>query len=446
MKRVMLLVDADNVSVDVIQQALDHVLAAHGAVHVRRAYCTPESAVKHQGIFKRLSIRPVVNLSAGKNSTDIAMAADAVDLAVCERPDVVVLVSSDSDFAPLVIKLREKGCRVEGIGQTGKTSDATIQVYDSFVDLTHRKRPGPGPAPGPRQRADEPGRGQGSRERQAGPAPRPVAQDETRRSGRRGDRRGQGGERSAAPVPAPAALAAPVPVPPPEPAAIVIEDTPPAFAPGPEPAPVETIEAAAPPPPRARATKTAGKTAGKTAAQASTRTPAPADPKEGDAPKPRRARAGARAAEVAEAAEAAVPQDEAAPPAGTAEVPPAAPARKAVRKTAARKTRAAAAEPAPPEAAADPVPPPAPVDPPEAAPSPAVAAVPEDVRRILEAVPELRGGGRVELGIAAERLRHEKLLSKNAPSTKLFKKHPQWFVLTPERQPNKVQWIGAAAD
>jgi len=79
----------------------------------------------------------MVNLSTGKNSTDIALAVDAIDLAIAERPDVVVLVSSDSDFAPLVIRLREKGCRVCGIGQQGKTGDETIGIYDAFTDIAH---------------------------------------------------------------------------------------------------------------------------------------------------------------------------------------------------------------------------------------------------------------------------------------------------------------------
>lgn len=137
--RVMLLVDADNVSADVVEQAFAKVMAEHGAIHVRRAYCTAESALKNLPLFKRLSIRPQVNLSTGKNSTDIALAVDAMDLAVAERPDVVVIVSSDSDFAPLVTRLREKGCRVEGIGQEGKTGDDAKPVYDSFVDLRHGK-------------------------------------------------------------------------------------------------------------------------------------------------------------------------------------------------------------------------------------------------------------------------------------------------------------------
>lgn len=255
---VMLLVDADNVSADVIEQALRTVIEAHGAVHIRRAYCTAEAAAKHQALFRRLSIRPMVNLATGKNSTDIALALDAMDLAMVERPDVAVIVSSDSDFAPLVIRLREKGCRVWGIGQQGKTGEGIESVYDTFTVLTHRA------ARAPAAKA---------------PAPR-VA-------------------------PAPRAAAAPAP----------------------------------------RAAKT-----------------------------PR-----------------------------------------------ARKSAAA----------------PKPV----AAPAP---ALPEEVLRILDAVPALRDGKALDLRVAAEPLRAAGLLSKSAPSTKLFRKHAMHFVLAPEKNPNKVQYLAAA--
>lgn len=149
--RVMLLIDADNVSLDVIEQAVPWVHQHFGGPHVRRAYCTAESAVKHQAAFKRLGIRPMVNLAAGKNSTDIALAVDAIDLATSERPEVVVIASSDSDFAPLVSRLREKGCRVIGVGQQGKTGDETIGVYDDYEVLSHRKsgRAAPAPVPAP---------------------------------------------------------------------------------------------------------------------------------------------------------------------------------------------------------------------------------------------------------------------------------------------------------
>jgi uncharacterized protein (TIGR00288 family) len=138
-ERVMLLIDADNVSVDVMEQAIRLLLNQHGGLHVRRAYCTAESAVKHQAAFKRLAIKPMVNLAAGKNSTDIALAVDAIDLVLAERPDVVVIASSDSDFAPLVQRLREKGCVVRGIGQKGKTGDETQDVYDDYTVLEHHK-------------------------------------------------------------------------------------------------------------------------------------------------------------------------------------------------------------------------------------------------------------------------------------------------------------------
>ena len=140
--RVMLLIDADNVSVDVMEQAVRLLLNQHGALHVRRAYCTAEGALKHQSAFKRLGIKPMVNLAAGKNSTDIALAVDAMDLVLAERPDVVVIASSDSDFAPLVHRLREKGCVVRGIGQQGKTAEETREVYDDFTVLEHRKPAG----------------------------------------------------------------------------------------------------------------------------------------------------------------------------------------------------------------------------------------------------------------------------------------------------------------
>jgi hypothetical protein len=82
----------------------------------------------------------MVNATSGKNCTDIALAIDAVDLCRAQAPDVMVIVASDSDFAPLVIHLRERGCRVEGIGQAGKTGVETPRVYDEFVDLPQPRR------------------------------------------------------------------------------------------------------------------------------------------------------------------------------------------------------------------------------------------------------------------------------------------------------------------
>lgn len=191
--KVMLLIDADNVSLDVIEQAVAWVGKHFGGPHVRRAYCTAESAVKHQTAFKRLSIRPMVNLAAGKNSTDIALAVDAIDLTLAERPDVVVIASSDSDFAPLVSRLREKGCRVIGVGQQGKTGDETRAVYDDYEVMEHRKAKPAGRGDGRAEgRGSGRGDGRGEARGESRAESRGDGRGESRRQGRgagRGDLR-----------------------------------------------------------------------------------------------------------------------------------------------------------------------------------------------------------------------------------------------------------------
>jgi hypothetical protein len=160
--RVALLIDADNLSGDVIEQAIAHLMKSFGSIDFRRAYSSPQKVIEHTELFRRHAIRPMVNVPTGKNSTDIALAVDAIDLAISERPDVVVIASSDSDYAPLAQRLREKGCRVLGIGQAGKTGGESPLAYDEFIDLAHRKAPRAAPAPA---RAAEPA-----------PAPRARAQ------------------------------------------------------------------------------------------------------------------------------------------------------------------------------------------------------------------------------------------------------------------------------
>ncbi len=166
---VALLIDADNVSMDVIEQAIIWTAKHYGGPHLRRAYCTPESAVKHQERFKRLAIRPMVNLAAGKNSTDIALAVDAIEIAVTERPNVFVIASSDSDFAPVVSRLRERGCRVVGLGQQGKVGQETQGIYDDYEIFEHHGDDSAAPASTPR------GRGRGTPRKSVAASKLPVA-------------------------------------------------------------------------------------------------------------------------------------------------------------------------------------------------------------------------------------------------------------------------------
>lgn len=219
--RVMLLIDADNVSVDVMEQAVRLLLNQHGGLHVRRAYCTAESAVANQAAFKRLGIKPMVNLAAGKNSTDIAMAVDAIDLVLAERPDVVVIASSDSDFAPLVHRLREKGCVVRGIGQKGKTGDETQDVYDDFTVLEHQKSSAAAPTRPARKTAARKTSGAKAPAAKKAPATKraaaktPAAKTPARKTPAR---KAAAAAAPVEPLPAPVAPPAPAPTPAPEPA------------------------------------------------------------------------------------------------------------------------------------------------------------------------------------------------------------------------------------
>jgi uncharacterized protein (TIGR00288 family) len=244
--RVALLIDADNVSTDVIEQAISRLHAEYGALHLRRAYGTAEAAVKHQALFKRLSIRPMVNLAAGKNSTDIALAVDAIDLVIAERPDVVVIASSDSDFAPLVARIREKGCLVRGIGQKGKVGEETPLIYDDWLEFEHRK---------PRSRSAA-----GGDAAAAAPAPPPAKKSRSR--GVRSTAASAKSEPAPLVTRTPKAVAAEAEAPAPAPAAKKARKTPARKAAAAKPAPqVEDGPQAAPPPARKARKAPARKTA-----------------------------------------------------------------------------------------------------------------------------------------------------------------------------------------
>jgi hypothetical protein len=211
-KKVAFLVDFDNVATDVIEQALQMSFKDYEAVHIRRAYCNAEQAQTHQGFLKRLGLRAIVNLAIGKNSTDIALAVDAMDLAITEKPDVIVLVSSDSDFAPLVLRLREKGAWLRGFGQYGKTGDGVIAIYDQFNELAHASS-------------------------------KPAAKREPARKAAAARPARKTAAKAAAPAPKPAA--APLPAPVPGPAPVLKPATPPTPKPAPAPTPVDANVAAA---------------------------------------------------------------------------------------------------------------------------------------------------------------------------------------------------------
>jgi uncharacterized protein (TIGR00288 family) len=118
-----------------------------GNVVVKKAYCDWDryrSAVRqlHEAAFELIEI-PHVSYS-GKNSADIRLVVDALDLCYTKaHVDVFVIISGDSDFSPLVSKLRENNKQVIGLGVKNSSSDLLIDNCDEFIyydDLVRDKQ------------------------------------------------------------------------------------------------------------------------------------------------------------------------------------------------------------------------------------------------------------------------------------------------------------------
>src|ERR1700680_261330 len=119
-----------------INKVLERLLLK-GSIVVKKAYCDWErykefKADMHQASFELIEI-PHVRMS-GKNSADIRMVVDALDLCYTKaHVDTFVIISGDSDFWPLVSKLRENGKTVIGVGVKKSTSDLLIANCDEFL-------------------------------------------------------------------------------------------------------------------------------------------------------------------------------------------------------------------------------------------------------------------------------------------------------------------------
>jgi uncharacterized protein (TIGR00288 family) len=119
-----------------MEKVLERLLAK-GSIVVKKAYCDWErykefKAAMHAASFELIEI-PHVRQS-GKNSADIRMVVDALDLCYTKaHVDTFVIVSGDSDFSPLVSKLRENDKTVIGVGVKNSSSDLLISNCDEFI-------------------------------------------------------------------------------------------------------------------------------------------------------------------------------------------------------------------------------------------------------------------------------------------------------------------------
>jgi len=133
--RIALLIDCDNVSACSIEGVLEE-LAKYGAVNVRHAHGDWKSP--HLSTWIEMlhphAIRPIQQFAytTGKNATDSAMIIDAMDLLYSKTVDAFALMTSDSDFTPLVMRILESGMPVYGFGQK-KTPLPFVHACSQFI-------------------------------------------------------------------------------------------------------------------------------------------------------------------------------------------------------------------------------------------------------------------------------------------------------------------------
>lgn len=150
-KRLAVLIDADNAQAAVIEELLEEV-AGLGEAAVRRIYgdFTSPNSASWKKVLNRHSIKPVQQFAytTGKNATDSTMIIDAMDLLYTRRFDGFCLITSDSDFTGLAVRLREEGLQVYGFGEK-KTPEAFKNACHKFIFTELLRRPAEPETPEP---------------------------------------------------------------------------------------------------------------------------------------------------------------------------------------------------------------------------------------------------------------------------------------------------------
>ena len=133
--KLAVLIDADNVPYSNVKGLMEEI-AKYGTPTTKRIYAdwTKPNASGWKSVLLEHAITPIQQYSytTGKNSSDSALIIDAMDLLYSDKVDGFCIVSSDSDFTRLAIRLRESGMKVIGIGEK-KTPNAFIVACDRFI-------------------------------------------------------------------------------------------------------------------------------------------------------------------------------------------------------------------------------------------------------------------------------------------------------------------------
>ncbi len=117
-RSIALLIDGENTSPEMIMPILTEA-GKFGMITIRRVYGKASALQSWQNVLTQYALRPIYQTptSSTKNATDIALVIDAMDLLHTAQVDGFCLVASDSDYTPLVTRLREAGCLVVGMGK-----------------------------------------------------------------------------------------------------------------------------------------------------------------------------------------------------------------------------------------------------------------------------------------------------------------------------------------
>lgn len=129
------LIDADNLNASAwVDEAFRVLLESEGPLPVRRAYGSSENLRSLSDVLLSWAVRPFVNLALTKNTTDMALAVDAMELA-CHNPppQLMVIGSGDADFLPLVVRLRERGIRLVCVSERSKMGREAVAAYDRVI-------------------------------------------------------------------------------------------------------------------------------------------------------------------------------------------------------------------------------------------------------------------------------------------------------------------------
>ncbi|MEL4894325.1 NYN domain-containing protein [Crocosphaera sp. Alani8] len=134
--RLAVLIDAENVSANIIEPLLKEV-AKYGTANVKRIYgdWTNSQLNSWKSKLNKLALQPIQQFryTTGKNATDSALIIDAMDLLYTDNFDGFCIVSSDSDFTRLASRIRESGLIVYGFGEKVKTPEAFVVACNKFI-------------------------------------------------------------------------------------------------------------------------------------------------------------------------------------------------------------------------------------------------------------------------------------------------------------------------